>query len=392
MSDEIQPQKAPSLNLPKGNTTCKVSIINTTCNLTVPPPTLVEPSIKGHDWLNLPTFGFLITHPSGEQVLFDLGSRTDWWNLVPHVNDVVANRVPGLNVEKDVVDILRDGGVDPDRLKALILSHWHFDHSGDLSRLALSTDVIVGPGFNERFQPGWPANENSVFHEADFKDRKVIEPPFSDDFKIGQYQAHDYMGDGSIYILNVPGHTTGHISALVRTTPETFIFMGGDVCHFTGVIRPTTYIPMPSNIPPETTLDSRFGTNRPCPCLTFTACHPNQSSPRTTPFYQCSTGEHSWYDDPKTAMVSIRALFEFDADPNVIVMIAHDNAPLVVLKDKMFPHGGDINDWKQQGYKEKLHWGFVNELPAEGVPARDTLTDGLYRGGKRVKDLGGKAV
>ena len=86
-------------------------------------------------------------------------------------------------------------------------------------------------------------------------------------------------------------------------------------------------------------------------------------------------------------MVSIRALFEFDADPNVIVIIAHDNAPLVVLKDKMFPHGGDINDWKQQGYKEKLHWGFVNELPADGVPQRETLTDGLYRGGKRIKDL-----
>lgn len=174
MADEIQPKKAPSLNLPAGKTTCQVSIINTTCDLVVPPSTLVEPHINGHDWLNLPTFAFLINHPSGKQVLFDLGSRTDWWNLVPHVHDVVAQRVPGLNVERDVVDILRDGGVNPDQLKALVLSHWHYDHSGDLSRLAPTTDVIVGPGFNKAFQPGWPANETSVFHEKDLKDRNVI--------------------------------------------------------------------------------------------------------------------------------------------------------------------------------------------------------------------------
>lgn len=91
----------------------------------------------------------------------------------------------------------------------------------------------MGPGFTAAFLPGFPQS-TSVFYEEDFKDRNVVEPPFSDEFMIGKYQAHDYFGDGSVYILNVPGHTTGHISALVRTTPDTAIFMGGDVCHFTG--------------------------------------------------------------------------------------------------------------------------------------------------------------
>ena len=44
----------------------------------------------------------------------------------------------------------------------------------------------------------------------------------------------NYFGDGSLYVLNVPGHAIGHVSALVRTTPDTAVFMGGDVCHFTG--------------------------------------------------------------------------------------------------------------------------------------------------------------
>ena len=80
--------------------------------------------------------------------------------------------------------------------------------------------------------PGYPAKKSSTFWEADFKDRNVIEVPFN--IKIGKYDAFDYFDDGSVYILNVPGHAIGHISALVRTTPETFVFLGGDVCHFTG--------------------------------------------------------------------------------------------------------------------------------------------------------------
>ncbi|EME42310.1 hypothetical protein DOTSEDRAFT_175305 [Dothistroma septosporum NZE10] len=395
MSDtQPQAKPAPTLNLPKSDNICEVSIIDTTCNLVVPPSTLVEPEITGHEWLNLPTYSFYIKNQrTGEQVLFDLGSRRDWQNLVPSVYETVSVRVPGLKVEKEVIDIVKDGGVDPDGIKALILSHWHYDHSGNISRLNKKTDVIVGPGFLEAFQPGYPANATSPFHEADFEGRNFIEPPFSDRFKIGCYQAHDYFGDGSLYVLNVPGHTTGHISALVRTTPETFIFLGGDVCHFTGVIRPSPYIPLPDYIPQNTVLDPRL--SAPCPCSIFTKCHPDQQNSRTSAFYRCSTGGPygSWYDDPQTAMVSITSLFDFDADANVMVMIAHDSAPKDFLK--FFPNG-TINDWKSMGSKGAMHWHFVNELPTDGKQERAPLVDGLYRddgqGPRRVKTLYGEQV
>jgi hypothetical protein len=75
------------------------------------------------------------------------------------------------------------------------------------------------------------------------------------------------------------------------------IFMGGDVCHFTGKrfgliplqsitadpytgdIRPTEYAPMPDPLPDTVVLDKRFKT--PCPCSVFTACHNNKDAPRT---------------------------------------------------------------------------------------------------------------
>lgn len=156
---------------------------------------------------------------------------------------------------------------------------------------------------------------------------------------------------------------------------------------WTGDIRPTEYIPMPDPLPEEALLDRRF--QRPCPCSIFTASHPNQDASRTTPFYKCASGSASFYVDPQTAMESIRALMEFDADPNVLTLIAHDPAPLDTMT--FFPNG-TINDWQQRGLKDAMHWYFLNEMPAEGVEPRAVMVDGLYKDGKQVKDLKGQEV
>ncbi|KAK5168934.1 uncharacterized protein LTR77_006243 [Saxophila tyrrhenica] len=379
MSDS-QTKQAPDLGIPASKSCCKVEIIDTTTILTVPDNFLVEPHIEGKDYLNLPDYAFLLTSEKGEKVVFDLGTRHDWWNSVPSIAEMCEKHVPGLRVDKDVTQVLEDGGVKLADLKSLILSHWHFDHNGNLSSLPTSVDLITGPGFKDAFLPGYPAKQESVFWEEDFRERNVIEAPF--DMKIGKFDAWDYFSDGSLYVLNVPGHATAHVSALVRTTPDTFVFLGGDVCHFTGDIRPSEYINMPENIPKEgeALLDKRF--SRPCPCSIFMASHPSHSD--SEPFYRCASGSSSFYVDPPTAQNSIRTLIGFDANPNVCTLIAHDPAPLKVMP--FFPNG-TINDWKEKDFKRQMHWDFLNEIPAKGVPGKDPLVDGLYRKGKKVRGL-----
>lgn len=297
------------------------------------------------------------------------------------MDNAIRSSVPGIQIDKGIRQILQEGGTDPDKIDSVVISHWHWDHTGDLSLFPKHTDMVVGPGFKEAFMPGFPKRQDSPFHDKEFEGRVVREINFDDSFKIGKLQAHDFFGDGSFYILHVPGHAVGHINGLVRTTPDTFILLGGDSCHFGGSIRPTQYLPMPETIPDETPLDSRF--QRPCPCSLFTACHPDPANARTTPFYHPSSGPGSWYINPKQAEQSLHALMEFDVDENVFIAIAHDPSLFDVCE--FYPEAG-ANDWKAKKWGKKARWGFVNELPIDGKPGRPMIAPGLFRDGKMIKE------
>lgn len=267
------------MDIPKSSQTCQLSVLNAGCNFCLPLNYLVEPDIPGYKWLNLPTFCFHLKHSNGTELLFDLGCRPDWDKSAPHVAKLLPAALPGLNVTGNAIDLLTEGGVDFKNVKALILSHYHFDHCGKLEQLPKHVKVVTGPEFSKNFLPGYPKNEESPFNEADFEGRELDELAFSNKFKIGDFQAHDYFGDGSLYILNTPGHTPAHISALVRTTPDTFVFLGGDICHHAADFRPTERVPLPDEIPKGTAMDKKIPL--PCPCTAFLSAHPEGESGRT---------------------------------------------------------------------------------------------------------------
>ncbi|KAL6715775.1 hypothetical protein ACLMJK_006736 [Lecanora helva] len=376
--DEIVAKSPPPLDLPQGDSTVEVHIINTTTDIVVPAGGFVRPVQKGHEYLNMPTFAFLVKNKrSNKSILFDLGARKDWWNHTPSAYAAITTRIPGLNVQKTVNEILREGGVDDKEIDAVVWSHWHWDHTGDISLFPETTQLYFGPGFKEAFMPGFPTKKDSPVFESDFKGRKVHEVSFDPAIRIGPYASHDFFGDGSFFLLDVPGHAIGHISGLARTTPKTFVFMGGDVCHFGGAYRPTQWKPMPSTIPSSVPLDNRFPT--PCPCSVFKSSHREPENFRTKPFYQVTQDTGAWYKDPPTAQESVNKLELFDANENVLVCVAHDEGLINTLD--WFPNGM-LNNWKAQGVKQRSQWGFLNELPIDGKPGRPRLAEGLIKEGR----------
>lgn len=181
--------------------------------------------------------------------------------------------------------------------------------------------------------------------------------------------------------------------ALARTTPDTFLLLGADVCHFAGSLRPSPSIPLPLSLDPVVeNLDPYFHAlwrGGPCPCGIFTDCHPsqgNEEEKRQTPYYKVSTSPESAYIDPEVANQSVQKMQGFDADERVFICLAHDPTLFDVLP--LFDNGGvkgeGLNAWKEKGWKEKCRWGFLNELPRDGKQGREAVVEGFWRAGKRV--------
>lgn len=47
----------------------------------------------------------------------------------------------------------------------------------------------------------------------------------------------DIFHDGSLYIVDAPGHLPGHINLLARTAPLSTVYLAGDACHDRRIMR-----------------------------------------------------------------------------------------------------------------------------------------------------------
>ncbi|KAJ4376042.1 hypothetical protein N0V83_001323 [Neocucurbitaria cava] len=380
-----------SLNLPQSDATVRLRAIDAKTQMCVSSKGFIQPSLPGFEILNLTSITFLIEHPQlQKKLLFDCGARKDFENFSPRIKERLNLNVKGLKIERDVHEVVQAAGISLNELDAMIWSHWHWDHHGAPEEYPPHVDVVVGPGFKATFMPGYPTNPDAIFLDANFAGRSIREIAFSDEsFKIGNFRAHDYFGDGSFYLLDTPGHAIGHMCGLARTTRTTFVFLGGDICHFGGSFRPSSSIPLPDPVP-NAHLDAHFP--HPCPCSVFTAVHPagpssSSNSPRTEPFFEVTSSAQSAYLDREEAARSIRELQRFDGHPDVLVCIAHDPTLIRVLPFLNERPERDLNAWKEEGLKEKARWGWLNELPRDGRPGREMYVEGVWKEGELMGDF-----
>ena len=316
---------------------------------------MVQPYIKGHDDLNCPAYSFLVSNGS-QNILFDLGARKNLETLAP---DIIERAKRGGIVEKNVADILSEDqgvlGIKPRDIQAVILSHHHWDHIGDLTTFPKSTKVVVGPGFKEALLPFYPTRPDSPMLETDVEGREFREIDIAKEgggLKIGRFDAFDYWNDGSFYLLSTPGHSPGHIGALARVThdPDTFIFFVGDACHHAGEIRPSEYLPLPLEIIPSPAPGYSA-----CPGSLVQKVQPDNSA--TRPFYVCKQG---FPYDYETCEETLRKIQEFDATDNILVAMAHDKS----LEGKVEFYPRKANDWRIRFANITARWTFLNDYGA----------------------------
>jgi N-acyl homoserine lactone hydrolase len=111
----------------------------------------------------------------------------------------------------------------PQQISFVGISHYHGDHVGQVASFPQAT-LLIGKGdweaLNET-QPNPGVNPANFAHWISGGGK--VEPLSGD---------KDVFGDGSVIMLNTPGHTPGHHSLLVKLKEMGNVLITGDLAHF----------------------------------------------------------------------------------------------------------------------------------------------------------------
>lgn len=108
-----------------------------------------------------------------------------------------------------------------------------------------NAQFILGGGSEGLLDDGYPANPNSgILANSVPRERTTFLQPADFNVSVGPFpRARDFFGDGSLYIVDSPGHMAGHINALVRTSATgSWLHLAGDSYHDVRIVTGETQV------------------------------------------------------------------------------------------------------------------------------------------------------
>ena len=124
---------------------------------------------------------------------------------------------------------LRDRGIEPKDLKAVVLSHLHHDHSGGLPDLVGAPVYLMKEHWEAFKHPLHATMEGAVPNQwpKDFAP-KFLEPTGP---PVGPFErTYPITSDGKVVAIETPGHVPGHLSVIVYGDEATY-FLTGDATY-----------------------------------------------------------------------------------------------------------------------------------------------------------------
>ncbi len=122
-----------------------------------------------------------------------------------------------------LVDLLAQLKLTPAQVKFVAISHYHGDHTGQVGSFPAST-LLIGKGDWDAISAAKAGgNPNPAPFANWLTGGGKVEPQPAD---------RDIFGDGTVVMLNMPGHTPGHHSLLVKLKEMGNVLITGDLAHF----------------------------------------------------------------------------------------------------------------------------------------------------------------
>lgn len=177
------------------------------------------PTVKEARDITIPVSMWVLDHPKG-LVVFDTGNNVAISDTADNCKKYWA---PGncdflkpSQKRADVIDMqLKKLGYSVDKVKVVVSSHAHLDHSGNIEMFPKAIHVYQK---KELYQGWWPETFQGRASPGSFV---LADLDNAREFNFMELNGdYDLFGDGSVMILSTPGHTLGHQSMKVKL-PQT---------------------------------------------------------------------------------------------------------------------------------------------------------------------------
>lgn len=159
---------------------------------------------------------YLIRHPKGD-LMWDAGLPPATVNA-----PVDKNATETATLKETLEQQLAELGVAPSDIDYFSISHSHFDHVGSAALFTGATWIV------DRDERDWMFREEAR-KEPHFADYAPLESART--ALIEGDDDHDVFGDGSVVIVQAPGHTPGHTVLLLTTANSGKVLLTGDMWH-----------------------------------------------------------------------------------------------------------------------------------------------------------------
>ena len=169
----------------------------------------------------VPSVAYLVEHPTQGRLLFDTGLKAGDCAYGTHpLYWVPCRNAPG----SDAVSQLAKLGLKPSDLRYVVISHFHGDHvsglaallKGGARQLVTSRPEIDGVRSAFRIFAGYESSMLKQTFDAVLVDNALVPAPI-----VGR--AADLFGDGSVWLIPVPGHTAGQLAAIINAEGGPFL-------------------------------------------------------------------------------------------------------------------------------------------------------------------------
>jgi N-acyl homoserine lactone hydrolase len=187
-----------------------ITLTRLACGTNAPPTDVAARFSDTYAWPELKiqlTFSCYLVRHGDDYLIWDFGNPVGSAATAP---------------AKSLVALLAELNLTPAQVKYVGVSHYHGDHTGQVGAFAQST-LLIGKGdWDVVSDPKTAAAMSAPFANWISGGGKV-EPIAGD---------RDVFGDGTVIMLNTPGHTPGHHSLLVRLKEMGNVLLTGDLAHF----------------------------------------------------------------------------------------------------------------------------------------------------------------